>query len=478
MSVGSAAVPGSSASPVSAGTSRQTLADWLAYLESLHPRGQAGIELGLERVERMRDALGQVPFCPVIIVGGTNGKGSTCAYLEAIYGAAGYRTGCYSSPHLLEYNERVRIGGVPASDTALIDAFARVEAARQAADALPLTYFEFGTLAAWEAFAAAAVDVLILEVGLGGRLDAVNAYTPDCAIVTGVALDHTDWLGPTREAIGREKAGIFRPATPAICADPQPPQSLLTHAQDIGAQLLLIGRDFGHYGGQFGGASEGSSAAEPAAPDSRTQWTYWLRQQADATDDAILRRGGLAPPALRGARQLDNAAAALTAVELLRERLPVSMQAVRRGLIEVALPGRFQIIPGRPALILDVAHNPQAAEGLARSLGSMGFFRHTLAVVGMLADKDIAATLAPLAGKVDHWLLADLDGPRAAPAAALAAVVNGSSAGKLGGEVECFDSPAAAYARARKLAGEDDRIVAFGSFLTVAAVMRELQRLR
>lgn len=475
MSVDSTAVPASLVSPAAAADSPQTLADWLAHLESLHPRGQAGIELGLERVERMRDALGQVPFCPLIIVGGTNGKGSTCAYLEAIYGAAGYRTGCYSSPHLLDYNERVRIGGVPASDTALIDAFARVEAARQAADALPLTYFEFGTLAAWEAFAAAAVDVLILEVGLGGRLDAVNAYAPDCAIVTGVALDHTDWLGPTREAIGCEKAGIFRPATPAICADPEPPQSLLTHAQEIGAQLLLIGRDFGHFGGQFGAGP----GADQAPADSRTQWTYWLRQQADAAGDATLRRGGLAPPALRGARQLDNAAAALTAVELLRERLPMSMQAVRRGLIEIALPGRFQIIPGRPALILDVAHNPQAVEGLARSLGSMGFFRNTLAVVGMLADKDIAATLAPLAGKIDRWLLADLDGPRAAPAAALAAVVNGStSAGKLGGEVECFDSPAAAYARARKLAGEDDRIVAFGSFLTVAAVMRELQRLR
>ena len=481
MSADSTAEPASLLSPAAAADSPQTLADWLAHLEGLHPRGQAGIELGLERVERMRDALGQTPFCPVIIVGGTNGKGSTCAYLEAIYGAAGYRTGCYSSPHLLEYNERVRIAGEPASDAALIDAFTRVEAARQAADALPLTYFEFGTLAAWEAFAAAAVDVLILEVGLGGRLDAVNAYTPDCAIVTGVALDHTDWLGPTREAIGREKAGIFRPATPAICADPEPPQSLLKHAQEIGAQLFLIGRDFGHFAAQSGG--DGSAAVAP--PDSRTQWTYWLRQpvaesvpSAD-TADTLLRRGGIAPPALRGARQLDNASAALTAVELLRERLPVSMQAVRRGLIEVELPGRFQIIPGRPALILDVAHNPQAAEGLARSLGAMGFFRRTLAVVGMLADKDIAATLAPLAGKVDLWLLADLDGPRAAPAAALAAVIAGTAGGAaLGGEVECFDSPAAACARARKLAGEDDRIVAFGSFLTVAAVMRELKRLR
>ena len=448
----------------------QTLADWLVHLENLHPRGQAGIELGLDRVLRMRDALGQQPFCPVITVGGTNGKGSTCAYLEKIYTAAGYRVGCYTSPHLIDYNERVRIDGESADDAALCAAFARVEAARCAAGDVALTYFEFGTLAAWETFAAARVDLIVLEVGLGGRLDAVNAWDADCSVVTGVALDHTDWLGSTREAIGFEKAGIFRPGRPAICADPLPPSTLLDHAAKIGADLYRIGEDFGFFPGE---------TPVGAPPGTLSQWTWWLRRhEATASTDgeSILRRGGLAPPALRGAHQLENAAATLTVVELLRDRLPVSMQAVRRGLIEVELPGRFQIVPGRPTIILDVAHNPQAAQGLADSLGGMGFYRRTLAVVGMLADKDIEATLAPLAGKVDLWLCADLDGPRAAPASRLAGVVGG-----LGGTVECFagsDAPAAALARALSLAGEDDRIVGFGSFLTVAALLRELGRLR
>ncbi|NJA87972.1 bifunctional folylpolyglutamate synthase/dihydrofolate synthase [Rhodocyclus tenuis] len=465
----------------SAGALPTTLDGWLAHLESLHPKGQAGIELGLARVERVRDALAQTPFCPLITVGGTNGKGSTCAYLEAIYSAAGYRVGCYTSPHLQVYNERVRLDRAPIDDAALCAAFARVELARRQAGDIALTYFEFGTLAAWEAFVVAAVDVIILEVGLGGRLDAVNAYSADCAIITGVALDHTDWLGPTRESIGREKAGIFRSATPAICADVEPPQSLSRHAREIGTPLYVLGRDFGHF----------------AQTDERMQWTYWLRPRvssvgaedaAAAAADAptrgaeeiasestlpLLRRGGLAPPALRGARQLDNAAAAMTAVELLRPRLPVSMQAVRRGLIEIELPGRFQVLPGRPVWILDVAHNPQAASALAESLSGMAFFRRTFAVVGMLADKDIAGTLAALRGRVDVWLVADLSGPRAATAQSLASAI---TTGELGGEVECFATPGDACARALKLAGEDDRIVAFGSFLTVAAVLGELRR--
>jgi len=422
-----------------------TLGDWLAHLEGLHPKGQGGIELGLERVRQVKAALGQTQDCPLVIVGGTNGKGSTCAYLEAIYRFAGYRVGCYTSPHLLAYNERVRIDGTPIDDAALCAAFARVEAAR---GKTPLTYFEFGTLAAWEAFAAARVDVVILEVGLGGRLDAVNAYEPDCSVVTGVALDHTDWLGPTREAIGFEKAGIYRAGKPAICADPQPPQSLVEHAAAIGADLQLLGRDFGYFG-------------------DKTQWTWWGRNN--------LRRGGLANPGLRGASQLRNAAAVLAVVEALRVRLPVSMQAVRRGLIELELPGRFQLIPGRPALVLDVAHNPQAVAGLVDNLGDMGFHEKTIAVVGMLADKDIAGALAPLAGRVDVWHLADLDVPRGAAAAVLAAAI---VAGSLGGSVECHASPEAAFAAASKQAGENDRILAFGSFYTVAAVMRALKNRR
>ena len=421
------------------------LEGWQARLESRHPLGQAGIELGLERVLRVKVALGQQLWCPLITVGGTNGKGSTCAYLEAIYAFAGYRVGCYTSPHLLAYNERVRIDRAAVGDEELCEAFATVEAARLAAGEVALTYFEFGTLAALEVFRARQVEVLILEVGLGGRLDAVNAYDPDCAVVTGIALDHTDWLGPTRESIAFEKAGIFRADTPALCADPDPPSSLVEHALAIGADLHVLGRDFGYFG-------------DPV------QWTFWRRDG--------LRRGGLANPGLRGAAQLRNACVALAAVELLKPRLPVSMQAARRGLIEPELAGRFQVLPGRPAVVLDVAHNPQAVGELVDSLGGMGFFARTIAVVGMLADKDIAGSLAPLAGKVDLWLLADLGVPRGASASVLAAVVTGAS---LGGSIECLASPAQAFARAVKLAGENDRIAVFGSFYTVAAVMRKIK---
>lgn len=427
-------------------TSCVSLNDWLAHLEGLHPKGQGGIELGLERVRRIKEELRQSQDCPVIIVGGTNGKGSCCAYLEAIYSFAGYRVGCYTSPHLLAYNERVRVDRTAIDDLPLCQAFASVEAARQSAGNVALTYFEFGTLAAWEVFVARQVDIVILEVGLGGRLDAVNVYEPDCSLVTGIALDHTDWLGATREAIGFEKAGIFRPGKPAICADPEPPQSLLDHVSSIAADLRLLGRDFGYFG-------------------DKTQWTFWGRDG--------LRRGGLANPGLRGACQLRNASATLAAVDSLKDRLPVSMQAIRRGLIELELPARFQVIPGRPALVLDVAHNPQAAVGLADNLGEMGYFDKTIAVVGMLGDKDIEGALSSLAGKIDIWLLAGLDVPRGAPAARLAQAVADR---KLGGRVECLVSPGEAYLRAVKLAGENDRIVAFGSFHTVAAVMSALKR--
>lgn len=416
---------------------------WLAHLEALHPKGQSGIELGLERVLQVKQILGHDLACPLISVGGTNGKGSTCAYLEAMYSFAGYRVGCYTSPHLIEFNERIRVDRRAVDDATLCQAFARVEAARQAAGRLPLTYFEFGTLAAIEVFRASQAEVLILEVGLGGRLDAVNAYDADCSIVTGIALDHTEWLGNTRSAIGFEKAGIYRPGKPALCADPDPPASLIEQARAIGADLHLLGRDFGYFG-------------------DRTQWTFWGRDG--------LRRGGLANPVLRGKCQLRNASAALAASELLRARLPVSMQAVRRGLIELQLPGRFQVLPGRPAIVLDVAHNPQAVGELAANLADLGFSARTIGVVGMLADKDIAASLAPLAGKIDQWMLADLAGPRAATAETLASFVRAGP----GGACECFASPSEAFAGAAKMAKEDDRIVVFGSFHTVAAVMRAL----
>ncbi|PKO31189.1 MAG: bifunctional tetrahydrofolate synthase/dihydrofolate synthase [Betaproteobacteria bacterium HGW-Betaproteobacteria-7] len=431
-----------------------TLQDWLSHLEGLHPKGQAGIELGLDRIRAVKAQLGQEQHCPVITVGGTNGKGSTCAYLESIIAKAGYKVGCYTSPHLLAYNERVRLNGVPASDAALCAAFARVEAARLASG-VALTYFEFGTLAAWEVFAAADVEAAVLEVGLGGRLDAVNAYEPDVAIVTTVALDHTDWLGPDRESIGFEKAGIYRPGKPALCADPSPPQRLLDHAAAIGADLRLLGRDFGF-------ERPGAEAAE-----NRLQWRWWCRK-----GEQMLRRS-LAYPGLRGPTQLYNATVALAALEAISDKLPVTMQAIRPGLIETELAGRFQVVPGKPALVLDVGHNPQAIKVLADNLSNMGFFDRTHAVVGMLADKDIAGALAPLRGRIDVWHAATLGGPRGTPAARLAAII---AAGELGGEVVCHDSAGAAMLAAKGRAGESDRIVAFGSFYTVAEALSALRK--
>ncbi|WP_150427455.1 bifunctional tetrahydrofolate synthase/dihydrofolate synthase [Dechloromonas sp. CZR5] len=431
----------------------KTLEGWLQHLEGLHPKGQAGIELGLDRIRLVKEALGQVQHCPVIIVGGTNGKGSTCAYLANIIDRAGYRVGCYTSPHLMAYNERVRLNDQPASDAALCAAFERVEAARQRAGEVALTYFEFGTLAAWEVFAEAKVEAAILEVGLGGRLDAVNAYEPDVSIVTTVALDHTDWLGPDRESIGFEKAGIYRAGKPAFCADPNPPQRLLDHATSVGADLRLIGRDFGF--------------ERPAAEsgENRLQWRWWCR-----AGEQVIKRA-LAYPGLRGPTQLFNAAVVLAALEAISDKLPVTMQAIRPGLIETELSGRFQVVPGKPAIVLDVGHNPQAVKVLADNLSGMGFFDRTLAVVGMLSDKDIAGALAPLKGKVDVWHVATLGGVRGTPADKLAGILVSSG---LGGEIHCHASPREAMQAAKGQASESDRILVFGSFHTVAGALEAL----
>jgi dihydrofolate synthase/folylpolyglutamate synthase len=423
-----------------------TLDGWLAHLEALHPRGSAGIELGLERVAAVKARLAQREACPVILIGGTNGKGSTCAMLERILLAAGYRVGLYTSPHLLRYNERVRIDGIAADDASLCRAFARVEQARGDA---ALTYFEFGTLAAWEVFAAAGLDAIVLEVGLGGRLDATNVYEPACAVVTGVDLDHMDFLGADREAIGREKSGIFRAGVAAICGDPQPPQSLVDQALAVGARLQVLGREFGYQ-------------------RQEQQWSYWGRRDGD---DPV-RRGGLAFPALRGERQLANAACALAALDSLRTRLPVAMKDIRQGLGEVQLAGRFQVLPGRPAVVLDVAHNPQAARVLADNLGGMAFHRDTWAVFGMLADKDIDGVIEALRERVTRWLPCTLQGRRAASADFLSGrllALGLSPAGR-------FDSPADALSYAQENAGEDDRILVLGSFLTVAAALHLLGR--
>ena len=406
---------------------RRSLADWLGFIERQHP---GTIALGLERVNRVLARLDAAIACPIFTVGGTNGKGSTCAMIESILHAAGFRTGLYSSPHLVRYNERVRIGCREAEDAALAEAFAAVEAARAG---VPLTYFEFGTLAAAWLFARERPDAVVLEVGLGGRLDAVNAFDADCAVLTSVGIDHVELLGATREQIGREKAGIFRPGRPAVVAEPEPPRTVLAAE----ARLLLIGRDFGY-------ASEG------------VQWSYW---------GPAGKRAGLAHPALRGAVQLRNAAAALAALDALRERLPIAMQDVRHGLAEAALPGRFQVLPGRPQIVLDVAHNPEAATVLAQNIAASGFAPETIAVFGMLRDKDIAGVVRSVAARFTRWHVATLPEPRGASAAELARALREAG---VTAPVREHENPAAALAAARGEAGENDKIVVFGSFLTVA----------
>jgi dihydrofolate synthase/folylpolyglutamate synthase len=416
----------------------RSLADWLGYIETQHAQP---IALGLERVAQVLARMGTQLACPVFTVGGTNGKGSTSAMLEAVLRAAGYRTGLYSSPHLLRYNERVRIAGRDASDEALVAGFEAVERAR---DGVPLTYFEYGTLAALQLFVQARLDAVILEVGLGGRLDAVNVVDTDCAVLTSVAIDHVDYLGSTREAIGREKAGIFRSGRPAVVADPDPPASVLDAAARRGAQLLRYGHDFG-------------------CRRHDAQWDYW---------GPAGRRAGLAHPALRGRMQLRNAAAALCALDCLRGRLPVAMHEVRRGLADVTLRARFEVVPGRPQVVLDVAHNAEAAALLAENLAAGGYAAEAIAVFGMLRDKDIAAVLRALAARITRWHCAPLAGARGAGAQQL----------ERGFELAGIDRPRtmhasieAAFGAARSEAHEDDKIIVFGSFLTVSAVLALLE---
>ncbi|AUL47347.1 bifunctional tetrahydrofolate synthase/dihydrofolate synthase [Bordetella trematum] len=423
-----------------------SLADWLQYLESLHAKP---IDMGLDRVKAVAERLALKLDAVTFVVGGTNGKGSTCAMLEAILQAAGYRVGLYTSPHLIDFNERARVNGQIASDADLIAQFQAVEAAR---GDISLTYFEFTTLAIMRLFAQSPLDAVILEVGLGGRLDAVNIVDADCAIVTSVDLDHQDYLGDTREQIGLEKAHIFRPGRAAICSDPVPPQSLLDHAAAIGADLWLFGRDFNYSG-------------------DRQQWAYGGRET---------RRNSLGYPALRGANQLLNASAALAALESVRMRLPVPQQAVRLGLLQAALPGRFQILPGQPLIILDVAHNPHAAAVLAQNLDNMGYHPYTHAVFGMLNDKDLAGVVGKLGTRIDHWYCAGLPGPRGLPGPQLCERVQqalGDAAqGPDAPTLNAYEDVTQALAAAREKACEGDRIVVFGSFFTVAGVLQALGR--
>jgi dihydrofolate synthase/folylpolyglutamate synthase len=433
---------------------RRSLDDWLDYISNQHP---VTIELTLDRVaeawRRMNPpGPGGSPGFPVITVGGTNGKGSTCAMLEAILDRAGYRVGCYTSPHLLRYNERVRIARHDAPDEHLCRAFEAVEAAR---GDIGLTYFEFGTLAALWLMIDSRVDVAVLEVGLGGRLDAVNIVDADVSVVTSIGLDHMEYLGDTREKIGFEKAGIFRAGRAAVCADADAPAPLVAHAASIGARLLRAGIDY-DFTEQDGG-----------------QWRY-RRFAPTAVDDApgtrtVQRaRYGLPFPALRGAYQLSNASAAITALDEIADRLPVSAEAVRTGLLTAEVAGRFQVLPGRPTVVLDVAHNPHAAAVLDASLARLQGTGRTFAVFSMLADKDIEGVVRAVKGRIDEWFIAPVAAGRAADLATLRTALTRAAA--LDPTTECA-SIAEAWQRATERAGESDRIVVFGSFYTVAEVL-------
>ena len=418
------------------------LSQWLAYCEQLHPKN---IDMGLERVRQVAQRMDLRLPCTVITVAGTNGKGSTCAMLEAILMQAGYRTAVYSSPHLVHFEERLRLQGQNVQAAALVEGFARVEAARTAgAEPVSLTYFEFSTLAIMDVMRSAPLDVAILEVGMGGRLDAVNIVDADCAIVTSIDLDHMEFLGPDRETIGREKAGIMRAGRPVVVSDPVPPQSVLDHALEIGADLWRVGRDFNTSG------------------DSQ-QWAWSGRGR---------RYSGLAYPALRGANQLVNAAGVLAALTALREQLPVTAQAIRNGFAMVEFAGRFQILPGTPALVLDVAHNPHSVAALAANLDAMGYFPRTHAVFGAMGDKDLAPMLARMNPLVECWYFTDLPTPRAAAGAALMAQWQAQNQRK-DAAAQAFASPLAALQAALASANPADRILVFGSFYTVGGVLQQ-----
>ena len=425
-------------------TKPHTLEGWLRHCEQLHPHN---IDMGLDRVNAVAQRLGLRFDCPVITVAGTNGKGSTCAMLEAIALQAGYRTGVYTSPHLVHFEERCRIHGEIVSASDLIAHFEAVECARVQEDAeISLSYFEFTTLAILRLMSQSRLDVAILEVGLGGRLDATNIVDSDCAIITSIDIDHTEYLGPDRETIGREKAGIMRASRPAIVSDPVPPQSVIDHAHAVGADLWILGRDFNFSG-------------------DKQQWSWAGRGR---------RYAGMAYPSLRGANQLMNACGVLAAFEALRDRVPVTAQAVRNGLSMVELPGRFQIVPGQPTLVLDVAHNPHSVAALTANLDAMGFFPTTHAVFGAMADKDLGLMLAKVGPLIDRWYFTDLATPRAETAAVLQQKFNAVQMAAGGRRVvtsTVHADPMEALQAAIAAAEPADRIVVFGSFYTVGGVL-------
>ncbi|CAG7601402.1 Bifunctional protein FolC [Candidatus Vallotia tarda] len=428
-----------------------TLQDWLLYLENVYP---VSIDMGLVRVNCIKEVLDLRFNCPIITVGGTNGKGSTCAILEAILLHAGYHVGCHTSPHLIEFNERARINGLNATNNELLPHFAAIESARLSLPRpVPLTYFEFTILAIMRLFASQQLDAVILEVGLGGRLDAVNIINTDCAIITNIDLDHQNYIGDTRELIGHEKAGILRPGKPAIIGDLLPPSSVIKYAQTIGADLWLLNRDFYYKCYTVSG---------------RRQWDYFGRS---------LKRSALAYPVLLGENQLLNASVAITALEALRECLPVNAQDIRLGLANVKLPGRFQVLPGRPVIVLDVAHNPHATAVLAKNLANMGYFQYTYLVFGAMSDKDIVSMLSYLKSNVNHWCITELPTSRAMSTIEIEqklvtlGVTRGDCTTPLDVSIRRFKNPGLAYQDALSRASKNDRIVVSGSFYTVSGVM-------
>lgn len=416
----------------------KTLSEWLAHCEQLHPQA---IDMGLDRVRQVAQRMNLRLTMPVITVAGTNGKGSTCALLEAIYLQAGYKTGVYTSPHLVHFEERCRLVGESPQAEVFASAFACVEGARHDTS---LTYFEFSTLAILKMMSDAGLDVVILEVGLGGRLDAVNIIDPDCAIITSIDLDHTALLGTDRDSIGLEKAGIMRAGQPVVISDPMPPESVVKHAQALGADAWLLGKDFNFSGDQL-------------------QWSWAGRGR---------RYSGLAYPALRGANQLLNASGVLAALEVMRPQLPVTAQAIRNGLAMVELTGRFQIVPGEPVLVLDVAHNPHSVAALAANLDAMGFYPTTHAVFGAMADKDLDSMLKKLLPLVDAWYFTDLPLPRASTAQQLAADWAALNTRK-DVRSSVHETPQKALDAAILAADPTDRILVFGSFYTVGGVLQQ-----
>lgn len=417
-----------------------TLAEWLQWQESLHP---TEIELGLERVGEVLKRLcaDPLPFT-VVTVAGTNGKGSSIAALEAVLRAGGYRVGAYTSPHLLRYNERIRLAGEEVADAALVDAFERVDQAR---GDISLTYFEFGTLAALRIFADARPDIVLLEVGLGGRLDAVNIIDPDVALITAIGLDHTAWLGEDRETIAGEKAGIMRAGRPVVCSDPSPPAAIAARARELDATLYQLGREFDF------------------ERDGET-WRWWRQVPPAQT------YRGLPRPLPGGEHQYRNLAGALMVLSLLREKFPLEREQIVRGLAQMRLAGRLQTVPGEVPLLLDVAHNPDGVEQLARVLAMAPVTGRNWAIVGMMGDKDLSGSLGPLLGLIAGWFPLDLvQVPRAATAAQLAGVLQDLGATSI---TPCADM-ASALKAARAAARRGDRIVIFGSFYTVAEALSQ-----